>query len=97
VSSDKREISAKSFLILPLNDPAVQKYKPFSEITRMCPKALTGSNHEGIFVVENIQSQTTFACTNRTYRTISVGHFMSLCCFIVLLNVVSLMSGRNKT
>jgi hypothetical protein len=48
VSSDKREISAKSFLILPLNESVIQKYKPFSEISRMCPKALTGFNHDGI-------------------------------------------------
>jgi hypothetical protein len=49
-----------------------------------------------LFVVENIQSQITVACTNRTYRTITCGHFMSLCLFIVLLNVVSVTSERKK-
>lgn len=48
VSSDKREVSAKSFLILPLNEPAIQKHKPFHEISRMCPKALEGFNNLGI-------------------------------------------------
>jgi len=49
-----------------------------------------------LFVVENIESPTTAACTKMTYRTIICGHFMSLCLFIVLLNVVSWMSERKE-
>jgi len=47
-------------------------------------------------VVGNIQLPTTVVCTTRTYRTITCGHFMSLCLFILLLNADSLMSERKK-
>jgi hypothetical protein len=62
----------------------------------MCPKAYSGFIHGELFVVENNQSPTAVACTNRTYRTIASGHFMSLCLFIEFLNIVSLMCERKK-
>ena len=96
MSSDKREVSAKSFLVLPLSESAIHKHKP--KFRGCAQRPLRASITRELFVVENIQSPTTFSYTNRTYRTISRGHFMSLCLFMALLNVVSLMSEikRNK-
>ena len=96
VSNDKREISANRFLSCHWMILLFRSINPSLKLRGCVQRLLRALITRELFDVENILSPTTFACTNRTYRTITCGRFMSLCLFIVLLNVVSLMSERKK-
>jgi hypothetical protein len=73
-----------------------RRIKPSMKFRGCVQRLLRSVMTREMVVVEDIQPPTTVACTNRTYRTVSCGHFVSLCFSVVLTNVDSWTSERRK-